>query len=103
MIAEKEYKRLIKIYKDAGADEGKLQANDRLIKKVAELFAILEAMKDSPTLIFSKKNPANILETAAGKARVKYLAQYVNAMTKLNRDLLGGADNFDDGLDEFND
>ena len=103
-IANKEYNRLITIYTENGADEAKLKINDELIRKVAELFALLEEIKGLPSLAYSRKNPAQILETGAGKARVKYMAQYVNAMTKLNRDLFGaGTGSLDSGLDEFDD
>ena len=73
-IADGEYKRLIDLYKSANVDEVKLKINDSLIRKVAELYAILESMKDLPTILFNPKNPNDQKETAAGKARVKYMA-----------------------------
>lgn len=97
-IAEAEYNRLVSRYKEANVDEIRLQVNDSLIRKVAELYAILESIKDLPTLYFDKLNPYAQKETAAGKARVKYMAQYTSAMQKLNKDLLGGL-NGDDGDD----
>ena len=98
---EKEYKRLVSIYKEAGVDDIKLKLNDSLIHKVAEIFGILETMKTLPTILFDPKCPAVQKETAAGTARVKYMAQYASSMQKLNRDMLGNYDG-EDG-DELND
>lgn len=100
-IADGEYKRLIDLYKSANVDEVKLKINDSLIRKVAELYAILESMKDLPTILFNPKNPNNQKETAAGKARVKYMAQYTASMQKLNKDLLGALVVDDDELADF--
>ena len=100
-IAEGEYKRLIDLYKSANVDEVKLKINDSLIRKVAELYAILESMKDLPTILFNPKNPNDQKETAAGKARVKYMAQYTASMQKLNKDLLGALVVDDDELADF--
>ncbi|WP_300916026.1 hypothetical protein [Helicobacter rodentium] len=100
-IADGEYKRLIDLYKSANVDEVKLKINDSLIRKVAELYAILESMKDLPTILFNPKNPNDQKETAAGKARVKYMAQYTASMQKLNKDLLGALVVDDDELADF--
>lgn len=100
--AEDEYRRLVDLYTGAGVDEIKLRVNDSLIHKVAEVFGILESIKRLPTIIYDPKNPAVQRETAAGKTRVKYMAQYVAAMQKLNRDMLGGLDGEDgDDLDDY--
>ena len=95
-IAELEYNRLISLYKQSGVDE------DKLIYKVAELFEVLEKIKGLPTLVIDKTG--NTKETGAGKARVKYMAQYTNCMVKLNKDLLN-TDSTDDEneLAEFED
>ena len=101
-IAEAEYNRLVSRYKEANVDEIRLQVNDSLIRKVAELYAILESIKDLPTLYFGKLNPYAQKETAAGKARVKYMAQYTSAMQKLNKEMLGAIASDDDGgLDDY--
>lgn len=100
-LAEEEYARMISLYKKAGADEDRLAICDRLVRKVAELYATLERMKDLPAVIFDRENPALQRETAAGKARVKYMAQYTNAMQKLNKELCGGETEDDGGLEEF--
>ena len=100
-IADGEYKRLIDLYKSANVDEVKLKINDSLIRKVAELYAILESMKDLPTILFNPKNPNDQKETAADKARVKYMAQYTASMQKLNKDLLGALVVDDDELADF--
>ncbi|WP_300956351.1 hypothetical protein [Helicobacter rodentium] len=100
-IADGEYKRLVDLYKSANVDEVKLKINDSLIRKVAELYAILESMKDLPTILFNPKNPNDQKETAAGKARVKYMAQYTASMQKLNKDLLGALVVDDDELADF--
>lgn len=97
-LADGEYKRLVDLYKAAGVDEIKLQIYDELIRKVAEVFACLEAIKELPSIIHDPKNPSIQRETAAGRARVKYMAQYTSAMQKLNKELLGGL-NGDDGDD----
>lgn len=65
---------------------------------MAEVFACLEVIKDLPSILYDKNNPTVQRETAAGKMRVKYMAQYTSAMQKLNKDLLGGL-NGDDGDD----
>ena len=89
-IADAEYKRLIDLYTQAGADEIKIKVNDELI------------IKTLPLLIFDKRNPTIQKETAAGKMRVKYMAQYVAAMQKLNKDMLGALNNDDDtDLDKY--
>lgn len=100
-IADGEYKRLVDLYKSANVDEVKLKINDSLIRKVAELYAILESMKDLPTILFNPKNPNDQKETAAGKARVKYMAQYTASIQKLNKDLLGALVVDDDELADF--
>lgn len=100
-IADKEYKRLLDLYKKANVDELKLKINDSLIHKVAELFAVLESIKDLPTIVFNPKNRNEQTETAAGKARVKYMAQYGASMQKLNKELLGALVVDDDELDDF--
>ena len=100
--AEAEYQRLTAIYREAGVDEIKLRINDSLIRKVAEIFGILESIKSLPSLYFDPKNPVLQRETAVGKARVKYMAQYTSAMQKLNRDMLGDfIGDEDDGLDDY--
>ena len=102
--ADAEYNRLVSLYRDAGVDELKLKINDSWLHKIAELYGILEAIKDMPTIRYQKSEPIKSEETAAGKARVKYMAQYTASMTKLNKDLLGtsydGGGNNDD-LNEF--
>jgi len=99
--AAAEYERLVALYKSANVDEVKLKINDRLIQKVAEVFACLESIKDLPTIYIDPKNPYKQVETAAGKARVKYMAQYSAAMQKLNKDLLGTVVVDDNDLDDF--
>lgn len=101
-IADLEYNRLINLYKQSGVDEAKLAVNDKLIYKVAELYEVLEKIKGLPTLVIDKTG--NTKETGAGKARVKYMAQYTNCMVKLNKGLLN-TDNTDDEdeLAEFED
>ena len=100
-VADAEYERLVGLYKTAKADEFKLKICDKLIRKVAELYAILESMKNLPTILYDAKNPNNQRETAAGKARVKYMAQYTASMQKLNKDLLGVLVVDDDELDDY--
>lgn len=100
-IADGEYNRLVSLYKNAKVDEVKLKICDSLIRKVAELYAILESIKDLPTILFNPKNHNDQKETAAGKARVKYMAQYSASMQKLNKDLLGTIVVDDDELDDF--
>ena len=103
-IADGEYKRLVGLYKAAGVDAIKLQIYDELIRKVAEVFACLEAIKELPLIIYDPKNPSIQRETAAGRARVKYMAQYTSATQKLNKDLLGGLNGDDDGdLEKYDD
>lgn len=104
LIANAEYARLTKLYADAGVDEIKLNIYDELIRKVAELFACLEAIKNLPSIIYDPQNPSTQRETAAGRARVKYMAQYTSAMQKLNKELLGGLNGDEtEGLDEYDD
>ena len=100
-LADGEYNRLVELYREANVDELKLKIYDSLIRKVAETFACLEAMKDLPTIIFDPKNPHIQRETAAGKSRVKYMAQYTSAMQKLNKELLGEMAEDEDDLSEF--
>lgn len=101
-LADEEYSRLVEKYTEAGADAIRIEINDRLIRKVAELYAILESMKDLPTIIYNPANPTVQRETAAGKARVKYMAQYSSAMQKLNKEMLGALNNDeDDGLGDY--
>lgn len=97
-IANAEYARLVKLFTDAGVDKIKVEIYSELIRKVAEVFACLEVIKDLPSILYDKNNPTVQRETAAGKMRVKYMAQYTSAMQKLNKDLLGGL-NGDDGDD----
>lgn len=97
-IADAEYKRLVALFTDAGVDKIKLDIYSALIRKVAEVFASLEKIKDLPSILYDKNDPTVQRETAAGKMRVKYMAQYTSAMQKLNKDLLGGL-NGDDGDD----
>lgn len=97
-IANAEYYRLVKLFTDAGVDKIKVEIYSELIRKVAEVFACLEVIKDLPSILYDKNNPTVQRETAAGKMRVKYMAQYTSAMQKLNKDLLGGL-NGDDGDD----
>ena len=102
--ANAEYKRLVAAYTDAGVAAVKLIIYDELIRKVAEVFGCLEAIKDLPSIIYDKNNPSAQRETAAGRMRVKYMAQYTSATQKLNKELLGGL-NGDDGdeLEEYDD
>lgn len=100
-LASKEYSRLVQLYKDANVDEVKLKINDELIKKVAEIWACLENIKDLPTIYYDPKNPFIQRETAAGKVRVKYMAQYSNSMQKLNKEMLGTIVVDDDELDDY--
>lgn len=97
-IANAEYTRLINEYTTAGVDAIKLRINDELIRKVAESFACLEAIKELPQIIYDPQNPSIQRETAAGRAWTKFMAQYQSAMQKLNKELLGGL-NGDDGDD----
>ena len=97
-IAKAEYDRLVNLFTDAGVDKIKVEIYSELIRKVAEGFACLEVIKDLPSILYDKNNPNVQRETAAGKMRVKYMAQYTSAMQKLNKDLLGGL-NGDDGDD----
>lgn len=97
-IANAEYDRLVKLFTDAGVDKIKVEIYSELIRKVAEVFACLEVIKDLPSILYDKNNPTVQRETAAGKMRVKYMAQYTSAMQKLNKDLFGGL-NGDDGDD----
>ncbi len=99
--AKEEYQRLIGLYREAGADEIKLRINDSLIRKVAETFGILESIKALPTVCYDQRNRALQKETAAGKVRVKYMAQYSSAMQKLNRELLGAVNDDDAELDDY--
>lgn len=100
--ADAEYARLIAAYTDAGVDKTKLTINDRLIRKVAELFGTLEAIKELPSIYFDPARPTEQKETAAGKMRVKYMAQYASCMQKLNKDMLGDLNgDDDDGLGDY--
>ena len=101
-IANAEYDRLVKLFTDAGVDKIKLDIFDELIRKVAEVFACLEVIKDLPTILYYPANPTVQKETAAGKVRVKYMAQYASCMQKLNKELLGALDGDDgDGLEDY--
>lgn len=101
-IANAEYDRLVKLFTDAGVDKIKLDIFDELIRKVAEVFACLEVIKDLPTILYDPVNPTVQKETAAGKVRVKYMAQYASCMQKLNKELLGALDGDDgDGLEDY--
>lgn len=100
-LAQREYARLVECYANANVDAVKLKINDKLIMKVAELWAFLESIKDLPTVLYDAKNPAVQKETAAGKVRVKYMAQYAAAMQKLNKEMLGTLVVEDDELDDF--
>jgi hypothetical protein len=100
-IADAEYNRLVGNYKNASVDEIKLKINDEWIRKVAELFACLELIKDVPSIVINKKNPYIQKETAAGKMRVKYMAQYSASMQKLNKEMLGVLKVDDDDLGEY--
>lgn len=103
-FAAAEYARLIELYKDGGVDELKLKVFDEMIRKVAELWGILEAIKDLPTVRFNPAAPELSEETAAGKVRHKYTAQYGSLMLKLNREMLGVLpEPDDDGLPDDND
>lgn len=102
-FADEEYKRLVDTYKTANVDEVKLKINDKLIRKVAELFAILEDIKDLPSIIYNKRNKNEQKETAASKVRNKYMAQYSSCMQKLNKELLGTVVVDDDSLDKYGD
>ena len=101
-LANEEYTRLKEIYARGGVDAVKLDAYDRYSRKVAELYSQLEVVKDFASVILRKSNATKQIETAAGKMRVKYMAQYTSATQKLNRELLGGLSNDDDGdLDDY--
>lgn len=97
-IANAEYSRLVKLFTDAGVDKIKLDIFDKLIRKVAAVFARLEVIEDLPTILYDPANPTVQKETAAGKAYAKYMAQYTSCMQKLNKELLGGLQD-DDGDD----
>lgn len=103
-LAIEEYNRLKSELLKAGANEQLIIINDRLIMKVAETYSILEKMKGLPTIIFDSKNPALSKETAVGKARIKYMAQYTASMIKLSKLLVKknfGDEDDDDGLDDY--
>lgn len=103
-IANAEYERLKSLYTEAGVDAIKLKIDDTLIRKVAELYARLEMLKDLPSIIYDPKNPSIQRETAASRAAVKYTAQFASIMQKINKDLLGGLNGDDmDGLEEYDD
>lgn len=102
-VADDEYARLIDLYKKGNVDPLKLEINDSLIRKVAEIFATLEMIKGVPSLVISGKNNAVQRETPAGKLRVKYMAQYSSCMQKLNKEMLGEQADDDDDLDDYND
>lgn len=95
-FADDEYNRLVSAYKAAGVDDIKLEINDSLLRKTAELYGVLEAIKDLPTVLFNPIKPDVTEETAAGKVRVKYMAQFTSSMTKLNKELLGVLGEADD-------
>ena len=98
--AAAEYARLVELFGAAGVDELKLKIYDSLLAKVAELYGILCAMADLPTL--KAAAGGGTLETGAGKARVKYMAQYANCMIKLERALMGVlSDQDDEALKDF--
>ncbi|MFR1531974.1 MAG: hypothetical protein ACLSUU_06205 [Christensenellales bacterium] len=100
--AQAEYERLVDLYRSAGADELKMKIDDNLIRKTAELYGTLEAIKDLPSVTFKQNNHNVTVETAAGKSRVKYMAQYTTCMMKLNKDLLGVVtDGDDDDLEDY--
>ncbi len=62
----------------------------------------MEVIKDLPTILYDPANPTVQKETAAGKVRVKYMAQYASCMQKLNKELLGALDGDDgDGLEDY--
>ena len=62
---------------------------------------MLEAIKPLPTIVYNPRNPLIQTETAAGKMRVKYMAQYSAAMQRLNKELLGVIVVDDDTLDDY--
>ena len=99
--AETEYRRLTTLYRQAGVEELRLSINDSLLRKVAELYGILEAMRGLPTICYDKKHRATQRETAVGRARVRYMAQYTAAMQRLNRELLGNATEEDEDLADY--
>ena len=101
-IANAEYDRLVKLFTDAGVDKIKVEIYSELIRKVAEVFACLEVIKDLPSILYDKNNPTVQRETAAGKTRVKYMAQYTSSMQKLNKEMLGTlAPDDEGGLDDY--
>lgn len=102
-LADREYNRLIGLYERAGADTTRLQVNDELIRKVAEIWADLERIKTLPSMLYDRKNPSIQRETPAGKARTRYMAQYSTCMQKLNKELLGTLNNDDEDLSEYDD
>ena len=99
--AKAEYQRLTALYREAGVEELRLSINDSLLHKVAELYGILEAMRGLPTICYDKKHRASQRETAVGRARVRYMAQYAAAMQRLNRELLGSLGGEDEGLADY--
>lgn len=103
-VAEAEYKRLIAIYGANNENNTALQANDNLIKKAAELFAELEALKSVPSVLINRQYPEITKETAAGKMRIKLMAQYTNTMNKLNKDFCSQVNiNESEDLEDFED
>lgn len=55
-----------------------------------------------PTIVYNPQTPYIQRETAAGKTRVKYMAQYSSAMQKLNKEMLGTlAPDDESGLDDY--
>ena len=51
-IANAEYDRLVKLFTDAGVDKIKVEIYSELIRKVAEVFACLEVIKDLPSILY---------------------------------------------------
>lgn len=56
-IANAEYDRLVKLFTDAGVDKIKVEIYSELIRKVAEVFACLEVIKDLPSILYDKTIP----------------------------------------------
>ncbi len=104
-LAKNEYDRLINAFKSTNVPEIKLIINDKWIMKIAELYADLELIKNLKSIIWSSKNPDDMKETAASKARIKYMAQYSSAMQKINKVLLSDtpSDDEEDDMSEYDD